>query len=406
MWWGAAFRGQAADCLGPPAGLVGWWPGDGTAADIAGPNHGTLQGGASAGALGIVGSCFGFDGTNGYVQIPDSPALRPTNLTIEAWVRFSSLDSPGSGGAHAGEQYMVFKQNSRSNFFEGYYLGKIRIASRDTFVFGVSSASGLAPEVDSTVTVTTNVWYHVAGVRGSNYIQLYVNGLLDGQANADFPQDYGNYPLFFGSSGQPYWDRKLSGSLDEVSLYNRALSAGEIAAIYAAGSSGKCKIPNLVSQPQDQSGYWGGAVTLSAVVNGTSPLSYQWLKNGLPFAQGTSSSLVLTNLQSTNAGSYSLVISNLVGSTTSSPAVVRVKVADLALALMPTNAQTLAALTIAGVANQTYGIQTASNLTQPAGWVGLTNYPAAAATNLWLDPAPATKARRFYRVLPGPIAIP
>src|SRR5439155_11484511 len=102
------------NCFAPPAGLIGWWSGDGNANDIGGSDPGTLQGGATANAVGVVGSAFSFDGTNAYVQIPDSPQLRPGNLTIEAWVRFNSLDSAGSGGSPAGEQYIVFKQNTRS----------------------------------------------------------------------------------------------------------------------------------------------------------------------------------------------------------------------------------------------------------------------------------------------------
>ena len=82
-----------------PAGLVGWWPGDGSANDLAGTNNGTLMGGATASAAGVVGSAFTFDGTNGYVQIPNAPALKPTNLTIECWVLFTDLDSAGSGGS-------------------------------------------------------------------------------------------------------------------------------------------------------------------------------------------------------------------------------------------------------------------------------------------------------------------
>ena len=75
-------------CAPPPANLVGWWPGEGNANDIASTNNGLLQGGVTANAAGNVGQAFSFDGTNNYVQIPNSAALRPTNLTIEAWVRF------------------------------------------------------------------------------------------------------------------------------------------------------------------------------------------------------------------------------------------------------------------------------------------------------------------------------
>src|SRR5262245_45350712 len=108
----SAFRAFAATCFSAPTNVVGWWPGDGNANDIVGTNNGTLQGGATAAAAGMVGSAFTFDGTNGFVQIPNSASLRPTNLTIEAWVRFSCLDSAGSGGSPAGDQYIVFRQNT------------------------------------------------------------------------------------------------------------------------------------------------------------------------------------------------------------------------------------------------------------------------------------------------------
>src|SRR5882672_8900968 len=91
-----SFRASAASCFSAPTNLVGWWPGDGNASDIVGTNNGTLQGGATASGAGMVGSAFTSDGTNGFVQIPNSASLRPTNLTIEAWVRFTGLDSAGS----------------------------------------------------------------------------------------------------------------------------------------------------------------------------------------------------------------------------------------------------------------------------------------------------------------------
>ena len=227
-------------CLPPPSGLVGWWPGEGNAQDLAGTNNGSLQGGAIASAIGIVGQAFQFDGVNSYVQIPDAPALKPANLTIEAWVRFASLDSSGVG-APPGDQYIVFKQNSHQYYFEGYDLSKTRLGGTDVFRFEIGSASGAEIEIDSTTSLTTNVWYHVAAVRAANFIQLYVNGNLEAQSSVSFPQDYGSLPLFLGTSGASYWDRKLNGALDEVSLYNRALSPSEIAAIYDTGAAGKCR---------------------------------------------------------------------------------------------------------------------------------------------------------------------
>ena len=243
---------QAQGCYPPPAGMVGWWAGDGSATDQTGANNGTLQGGAIATATGMVGQCFAFNGTSSYVAIPDSAALHPTNFTVEAWVQFSSLDSTASGGSPAGSQYIVFKQNSQTYNFEGIALCKSRTTGGDVFRLIVTSPSAQSVSVNSTTTISTGAWYHVAAVRGSSFLQLYVNGQLQGQTNVGFAQDYGTLPLYFGTSGQSYWDHKFAGNLDEVTLYSRALAATEIAAIYGAGSAGKCKAG---SPPADHQQY-------------------------------------------------------------------------------------------------------------------------------------------------------
>ena len=153
---------------------------------------------------------------------------------------FTALNSSVSG-APAGDQYIVFKQNTRSGNFEGYDLSKTRVGATDVFRFVVSSAAGQSVELHSTTVLAAGVWYHVAAVRGSNFTQIYVNGGLESQTTVSFAQDYGAHPLYFGSSGNGAYDGRLEGKLDEVSLYNRALSSNEIAAVYSAGASGKCK---------------------------------------------------------------------------------------------------------------------------------------------------------------------
>jgi len=226
--WLLAVQPAAADCVSAASGLIGWWPGDGNANNVLGTNNGTLQGGATASAAGLVGTAFSFGGTNSFVQVPDSAVLKPTNFTIEAWVRFTSLDSAGLGGSPAGEQYIIFKQNTRSGDFEGFDLGKDRMGTNDVFRFLVSSSTGQAVQLQSATFISANVWYHLACTRGSNFLQLYVNGQLERQTNVAFAQNYGTLPLFFGTSGQSYWDHKFKGLLDEVSIYNRALASNEI----------------------------------------------------------------------------------------------------------------------------------------------------------------------------------
>jgi hypothetical protein len=348
----------------------------------------------------MVGPAFALDGTNRYVQIPDSPALKPTNLTVICWVRFSSLNSAGNG-AGPGQQYLIFKQNSRSENFEGFDLSKDRTTS-DFFTFRVTSSAGEEAAVASIAQVSTNVWYHVAAVRGPNFIQLYVNGQLEAQTNVGFPQDYGNLPMYFGTSGEPFFDRRLAGSLDEVALYNRALTPAEIHSDYTAGAAGKCKVPTILIQPQGGTRYWNSSITFTSAVAGALPLNYQWQKDGLPLAAATYPSLALTNLFFTNAGAYTLLATNVYSSATSSPAILSVKFAELAI--LRTNGS--AALLISGLSNQTYGIQYCSALGQSTGWFGLANITLTSPTNVWKDPETSIVRARFYRLVPGAVSIP
>jgi uncharacterized protein YegL len=317
-------------CDGPPSGLVAWWQAESNALDSAGADNGIVTNGISYTA-GKVGTAFNFDGTNGFIQTLDAPDLDPTNLTIEAWVRFSSLNSQryGSyaGGPPAGEQFIVEKPNATANLYsDGYILVKIRNGSVDNFAFAVAPITGTEVSVTSTVSIQTNVWYHIAGVRGSNYIQLFVNGQPTSRASVSFAQNYGIEPLFFGSSGLPtnVWDARLEGNLDEVSLYNRALSTNEIVAIYNAGTNGlgKCLLPpTIIAQPSSQIAVVGSTVTLMVVATGSQPLNYQWYFNGTNLLSGaTNAILLLPNVQGTNTGYYSVTVSNSEGEVTSTSA--------------------------------------------------------------------------------------
>ncbi len=283
-----------------------------------------LQGGAVANATGFVGQAFSMDGNAGYVQVPDAAIFHPTNLTIEAWVKFTGLDS--TGNSQAGQQYIVFKQNSRSSQFEGFSLTKTRVSSKDYFDFTVASATGASVDMPGVTQIAAGTWYHVLAIRGVDYIQLYVNGKLEAQKYVGFAQDYGTNALYFGTTGQSGWDHKFYGLLDEVSLYNRVLSGAEISAIYAAGASGKCKGLNITTQPQSQTLLSGGSTGFSVEATGTPPLAWQWRVGGIPSSGATNATVALSNVQSTNSGNYTVVVTDAGSSLTSSVAVLTVLV--------------------------------------------------------------------------------
>jgi len=78
--------------------------------------------------------------------------------------------------------------------------------------------------------------------------------------------------------------------------------------------------PLITSQPASQEREAGQSVTFSVTATGTPPLGYRWWKDGAPLVEAISSSLTLTNLQSADAGSYAVVVSNFYGSATSAVA--------------------------------------------------------------------------------------
>lgn len=385
--------------------MIAWWPGDGNANDIFGTNNSVLLGGATASAVGKAGQAFDLNGTSAYVEVTDSPTLDlPGGMTIEMWVMpyvplseqlpWASLASKYDG-VSVWRGWFVGTTGSQDYWPPGGH-GNLGADFRD----GTGAIRSMWPDAPDLMPPYQFSHFAVTYDQGAGVTTLYVNGQLVAQdvvGSLRIPNV--PYPLRIGADNQVPISGFFWGRIDEVSLYSRALGSSEIAAIYAAGAVGKCKNPLITKHPQTQIGYWGKSVSFSVAAKGTAPMRYQWVKDGAPVAGATNAVLELTNLQATNSGAYSVIVSNSVASVTTYPGQLSVSPVEMYFGLYP-------GMLIKGVVGQTYGIQSSIAISDTNSWIGITNITLTTPTFQWYDSQPATQPQHYYRVVPGPIPVP
>lgn len=267
--YGIGFTPRA--CVSPSLGIVGWWPGDGDANDIIGANNGTLQNGAGF-DQGKVDAAFRFDGVDDVVEILSSQAIQnSTNFTIEFWFRPAFTITPAD-------------TDSPSLFIKTTEISTDSIGIENGPNGGrLEVRGGPGSRLWSTnSTWLSNTWYHVALSFASDTYRLFINGREEGALVSSHSILNNGNNIRWGGLGFAS-SASFRGLLDELSLYSRALGANEIAAIYAAGSAGKCK-PVCVTPPSGIVAWWPGDGTASDIIGTASGT----LQNGATFAPGKS----------------------------------------------------------------------------------------------------------------------
>ena len=116
-----------------------------------------------------------------------------------------------------------------------------------------------------------------------------------------------------------------------VTVTNSRGTATSNAATLTVGAAPVVAVAPVVStQPTSQTASLGGTLTLSVVATGTAPVSYQWSRGGVIIAGATSATLALTNLQASDAGAYTVAVSNAGGTVTSNAATVTLAARSIA----------------------------------------------------------------------------
>lgn len=216
----------------PANGLVGYWPFNGNAYDESGNGlNGTVTGAAlTTDRFGNANSAYYFDGTGKYIQVPDNALLRPGTITISLWVNSSNvvphnqniLSKQNLANA-TGEQYAI---NLQANSNHNYPLFSIKKNSN-----GCQAGVGWQTCYYATVS-SINTWHHIVGTYSGDTMKVYHDNVVSVFCLVSGPIDNclgGN--LNIGRSAAQFTDYFM-GSIDDVRIYNRALSAAEVAQLY------------------------------------------------------------------------------------------------------------------------------------------------------------------------------
>lgn len=203
-----------------PGGLVGYYPLDENTGTVAGDDssnaaHGTLVG-SPTWATGQVGSALTFNGSSQAVSVGNNSQTQLTNGTVSAWVKST---------ASTGTRAIVHKLNS-------YYL---QFSAGKLALYDWTGAATCA----ATATSTDGNWHHVAMTLQSgvtNGSVLYVDGAAVKTCTWTPVSQTGS--LVVGAAYSGSYSNYFDGTIDEVKLFNRALSADEIAAERSAGVAG------------------------------------------------------------------------------------------------------------------------------------------------------------------------
>ncbi|PYT94320.1 MAG: hypothetical protein DMG36_05070, partial [Acidobacteria bacterium] len=308
-----------------------------TAADASGNgNTGTLSG-PSWTTTARYGDALSFNGSSGDVEAVNSTSLNPgTAATFSAWVNLLGANSDISSVI-----------NKWSQTADDEYLFGLDSGNRLTFAWQTTGGNVWGQPSYNIVTgnaqIPLGTWTYISVVRNGPAITFYINGNTDAtfSAAADSnPFRSGINSLRIGGQSRGSLARVLNGTIDEVRMYNQALTAAQIQSDMNTPIAGSALPvpPSIIMQPASQTVAAGQTATFSVTATGTAPLAYQWQRSGTAISGATSASYTTPATTTADNGTqFAVAVSNSAGSVTSSAATLSVNTPTYLLSASPTS---------------------------------------------------------------------
>ncbi len=208
-----------------------------TAKDISSYNNpGTVVGGA-AWVAGVKGTALEFV-SGSRVTISEIPEYDVTAaVSLLAWVKTNSVPNWAR---------VIDKSQWQTTGFDLVLTQNVGLPRLEFFVNNTTSL------VDGTTVVADNEWHFIVGTFGNKTLRMYVDGKREGEAPSAGQVDINpnNWPLMIGAESSSNGGQQYFGSIDEVAMYNRALSADEVMKVFQGGMA----LPESAADPQPQNG--------------------------------------------------------------------------------------------------------------------------------------------------------
>lgn len=276
----------------PTNGLVGWWPFNGNANDISvNTYNGTVYGATlTTDRFGDASNAYFFDGNND--EITTNLSVLTTNkITISLFIKFDTTSSHG----------LVMMRNS-VNHLTGFqmYLGNLWFQVDDTcnsYVNGQFQWHVIQSERNKNTWNDKN-WHHIVGAYDGVKMRVYIDGIKTDSLEADITTISTNSSFVFGHDNSWASNNYFKGKMDDIGIWNRALSDEEIKGLYNS---------NLCFEKI--------SVTDTLVINvnrtGYNPITFENTLKVYP--NPTKDKITIDNVNLSKMTSYSIKIMNSLG---------------------------------------------------------------------------------------------
>ena len=272
----------------PTDGLVAYYPFNGNANDETGNgNNGTVNGAIlTEDRFGAVSSAYDFDGVDDKIFNSNEFLTLNVDLTISVWLNTNDITQ--------GNQTIINSLEHTGiglNFNHNYNSGKMNLFLGDGINFwDVNGLGGIKSDYQN------ETWYNIILIKQNDLYKVYVNGVVDMETNVNNASNYNNIVGF--AFGTATWKEEgaeyFNGKLDDIGIWNRALTEQEVANLYTSNSSNECS-----------------TLVINTGVLSTNPVTYSSTVNIYPNPANDQITIDCGNLD--NVEGWNIKITNMLG---------------------------------------------------------------------------------------------